>query len=59
MQTKQSLIQSLEDHWSNLAESNPEEAESMDIPAAVEYYHQLSYEDVLQEYNSLVLGLTL
>ena len=58
MQTKQSLIQSLEDYWLTVAEANPEEAEAMDIPAAVEYYHQLSYEEVLQEYNNLVKCLT-
>ena len=55
--TKQEMIQSLEEYWICLAEDNPEEAENMDIPSAVEYYHQLSHEDVLLEYNTLVLKL--
>jgi hypothetical protein len=55
MLTKQEMIQNLEEYWLCVAEDNPEEAENMDIPAAVEYYGQLSYEDLLCEYNSLVL----
>jgi hypothetical protein len=55
MLTKQEMIQSLEEYWIEVAEDNPEEAENMDIPAAVEYYFQLSYEDLLREYNSFVL----
>jgi hypothetical protein len=56
MLTKQEMIQSLEEYWLKLEEDNPEE--TMDIPAAIEYYCRLSQEDLLYEYNTLVLGLT-
>jgi hypothetical protein len=55
MLTKQEMIQSLEEYWLNLAESEPEEAENMDIPGAVEFYNQISYNEVLTEYNNLCL----
>ena len=53
MLTKQSMIQQLEDYWLETAENNP--TEEMDIPGAVMYYNQLTFEEVLLEYNNRIL----
>ena len=53
MNTKQSMIQQLEDYWLEMARNNP--AEEMDIPGAVMYYNQLTFEQVLQEYNDRII----
>jgi len=52
MLTKLSMIQQLEDYWLEMASNNP--AETMDIPGAIEYYGQLTYDQVLQEYNDRI-----
>ena len=53
MLTKQSMIQQLEDYWLETASNNP--TETMDIPGAVMYYNQLTFEEVLLEYNDRIL----
>jgi len=53
MLTKQSMIQQLEDYWLEMASNNP--TESMDIPGAVEYYNQLTFDQVLLEYNDRII----
>lgn len=53
MLTKQSMIQQLEDYWLEMASNNP--TEEMDISGAVMYYNQLTFDQVLQEYNSRII----
>lgn len=52
MLTKEYLIQQLREYWLE----RQVEGEDWDIGAACEYYTQLSYDEVLQEYNSHVMA---
>lgn len=45
------MISDLEDYWLKVQSDNPEE--SMDIPAAMEYYRSMFLEELIDEWQFL------
>jgi hypothetical protein len=52
--SRSEMINALEEYWLTFAEQNPEEAENMDIPAALEYYHMIPMWELEEEYRTKI-----